>query len=87
MKRAGALLLLSLAGVVLLLFPGLWRELGRRLRVALVAASGLLLLGGVGGALSGRFDTLTTGERAMAFAGLVLLAAAWLGVVAASLRR
>jgi len=87
MKRTGALLLLSLLGVALLLFPGLWRELGRRLRLALLLASGLLLAGGVGGALAGRFETLSVAERAMTVAGVTLLATAWIGVARSSLRR
>jgi hypothetical protein len=86
-KRTGALLLLSLLGVVLVLFPGLWRELGRRLRVALLAASGLLLAGGVAGALGGRFETLSAGERAMSIAGIALLGAAWVGAVRSALKR
>lgn len=87
MKRTGALLLLALAGVVVLLFPGLARELGRRLRLALVVASGALLVFGIGGALTGRFETLAPGERAMTVVGIVVLGTAWVLVVRSSLKR
>jgi len=86
-KRTGALLLLSLFGIFLLLFPGLWHELGRRLRFALLLASGLMLAAGVGGALAGRFETLSVAERAMTVVGITLLAGAWVGVARSSLRR
>jgi hypothetical protein len=83
-KRTGALLLLAVAGVVVLLFPGLMRELGRRVRLALVVASGALLVFGIGGALTGRFETLTAGERAMSVVGILILASAWIGVIGKS---
>jgi hypothetical protein len=86
-RRTGALLLLALAGVVLVLFPGLIRELGRRARIALVVASGAMLVFGIAGALTGRFETLTLGQRAMTVAGILLLSSAWIAVVRGSPKR
>ena len=87
MRRTAALLLAALAGVVLLLFPGVWKELGRRLRLALVVMSGALLVFGIAGALTGRFETLTAGERAMTVVGIAVLGTAWVLVVRSSLKR
>jgi hypothetical protein len=69
------------------LFPGLIRELGRRARIALVVASGAMLFFGIAGALTGRFETLTLGQRAMTVAGILLLSSAWIAVVRGSPKR
>jgi hypothetical protein len=46
-----------------------------------------MLVFGIAGALTGRFETLTLGQRAMTVAGILLLSSAWIAVVRGSPKR
>ena len=86
MRRSAVLALLGLGAVLLVLFPGLWRALAKRLRVFLVIVSGLTLAAGVTTLASTRFGTLTTPERVLTAAGVGLLGFAWVAVARTALR-
>lgn len=87
MKRAALLFLLVGAPLLLVLFPGLLRALGRKARFLLLLVSGLTLAFGALGTFSTGFAGRPALEKAFTVAGLLLLGGAWLLVAHAALTK
>lgn len=87
MRRQAVLALLALGGLLLVLFPSVWRAVGRVTRTFLVAVAAVMVAAGTW-RLSGRgsLPPLSTAESALTVLGLALLASAAI-LVAADRRR
>lgn len=88
MRRGLVLVVLALGALALLLYPSLWRALGRIARIFLLASTGAMLAAAAwrlwGG---GPLPPLTRTESLAAAGGIALLGASFALVLADQLRR
>ena len=88
MRRGIVLALLALGALALVLYPSLWRALGRISRAFLLASAGAMLAAAAWRLLGGGpLPPLTPAETAAAAAGVALLAISFVLVLYDQLRR
>lgn len=88
MRRGIVLALLALGALALVLYPSLWRALGRLSRTFLLAATGAMLAAAAWRLLGGGpLPPLTLAETVAASAGIALLAISFALVLFDQLRR